>query len=468
MRCVDRYGLQLSASVDAVAAYNRGVGCLLRLEEGSLRAIAAAVTLDPTFALGHAGLALLGHELCVPVDIDARIRDARLHARRSTERERSHVEAVTAHVQGDSAPLVRHVGRYATDALLLSVAVPTIAFAGVTTVPQDAWGIVERCAPAYGDDWWFTGLLAFIRQEQGRFDEAMELSRLSLDVEPGAGHSAHAMAHAHYETADHTGGLAWIDSWITGEGAQVDSLTHFSWHAALHELSLGDLAAVRRRYESQLRPHPGMGCRSLVDSGTLLWRWALTPGSVDVPAMDEVTTVVDEALLSEPQSPFMAMHAAVALCAADDASGLSTLARGCEGRSDPVHVDVVAPLARALRRLVLGDPSGAADDLALVQPVLWRVGGSDAQREVVEETRIGALLRACRYDEALSVIDRRLDRRRCRRDEWFRLAATPAQVTEIWSPSTDTFLEARSATDPASVPFGPPTFDPSSIEKRLP
>ncbi len=205
MGCVDLYGQRLTGGADAVAAYNRGVGSLLRLEEGSLHAVAASLTLDPTFALGHAALALLGHEFCAPVDIEARLRDAALHARRSTERERSHVAAVTAHVGGDSGPLVDHLGRHPTDALLLSVAVPTIAFAGVTTVPQDAWRIVERCAPAYGDDWWFTGLLAFMRQEQGRFDEAMELSCLSLDVEPGAGHSAHARAHAHYETGDHAG-----------------------------------------------------------------------------------------------------------------------------------------------------------------------------------------------------------------------------------------------------------------------
>jgi hypothetical protein len=452
MGCIDLYGLPLSGGVDAVAAYNRGIGSLLRLENGSIAAVAASITLDPTFALGHAGLALLGYELCVPVDIDARLRDAQLHARRGTDRERSHVDAVTRHIRGDSRPLIRHLDRYPTDAVLLSVAVPTIAFAGVTTVPQDAWTIVERCAPAYGDDWWFAGLLAFIRQEQGRYDEAMELSCLSLDVEPGAGHSAHARAHAHYETGDHVDGLAWMDGWITGAGAEVDNLTHFSWHAALHELSMGDLDAVRRRYESQLRPHVGMGCRGLVDSGSLVWRWMLTPGSRDVPPIDDVLAIVDESLLRRPPTAFMAMHAAVALCAADDAEGLATLARSCAGRSEQVHVDVSAPLARALRRLVLGDPSGAADALAKLEPQLWRVGGSDAQREVIEETRISALLRAGRYVEALDIVDRRLDRRRCRRDEWFQ---TQAQLTEIWPPLTETFLAAngRGAGPESTAPF---------------
>ena len=261
---------------------HRGIGHLLRLERGAVEAVASAVALDPTFALGHAALALLGHEFCAPVDVASRLRDARLHARRSTERERSHVHAVDRHLAGDSAPLVRHLERHPADALLLSVAVPTIAFAGVTTVPEQAWRIVEQCGPAYGNDWWYAGLLAFMRQEQGLFDEAMDLSRASLAAEPAAGHSAHARAHAHYETGDHAAGLAWMDGWVTGDGASIDSLSHFAWHAALHELSLGDLDAVRRRYDAQLRPHPGMGCRSLVDSGSLLWRWALTPGSGSV------------------------------------------------------------------------------------------------------------------------------------------------------------------------------------------
>jgi hypothetical protein len=459
MGCVDRYGLPLTGDADAVAAYNRGVGNLLRLEEGSLRAVAASVALDPTFALGHAAMALLGHELCAPVDIDARVQDATLHARSGTDRERSHVHAVVRHIAGDSRPLVAHLRSHPADALLLSVAVPTIAFAGVTTVPEDAWEIVERCAPAYGDDWWFAGLLGFVRQEQGRFDEAMTLACLSLDVEPGAGHSAHARAHAHYETGDHADGLDWMDAWITGDGAGVGSLSHFSWHAVMHELSMGDLDAVRRRYETQLLPHPGMGCRSLVDSGSLLWRWALTPGSTLVPGIEEVLTVAGDSLLRSPQSPFMAMHAAVALCAAEDAEGLASLARWCAGRIETAHTEVTAPLALALRRLVLGDPSGAADGIAAVQPRLWQVGGSDAQREVVEETRICALVRAGRYAESLALIDRRLDRRPCRRDEWFR---TEAQLSEMWSPSTDTFLAA------SGEPAGPETGAPSLIEKWLP
>src|SRR3954449_9986470 len=134
MRTVDRSGLALTGSHEAVCAYNRGVDALLRLHRDGVRTVAASVALDPTFALGHAAMALLGHELCAPVDVEARLRDARLHARRSTDGEprrrapvrpprrstageRTHVEAVARHVEGDSRPLVAHLRRHPTDAL---------------------------------------------------------------------------------------------------------------------------------------------------------------------------------------------------------------------------------------------------------------------------------------------------------------------------------------------------------------
>lgn len=420
MICRDPYGYALSCSVEAGAAFNRGVVDLLRLRAGAEQSVAAAIALDPSFALGHATLALLGHELCAAVDVPGRMRDALRHAPRATARERSHIQAVAAHLRGDSRPLVRHLRAYPSDAVLLSTAVPTIAFAGVTEVPEEAWAIVEHAIPAYGDDWWFTGLLAFVRQEQRRFDEAMDLSCRSLALEPGAGHSAHARAHAHYETGDHEAGLAWMDEWVTGDGASIESLSHFSWHAALHELSLGDLDAVRRRYDGQLRPEHGLGCRALVDTGSLLFRWAITPDATGVPDIAAVADVAGRDTLERPATPFLGLHAAVALLALGDAAGLRVLADGARRHRNPTQREVVAPLADALGLLAAGRSAAAADALGALAPQIRRLGGSDAQREIVEEARIAALLRAERLDEARVLLDERLDRRRSPRDERWR------------------------------------------------
>jgi hypothetical protein len=418
----DSYGYALSTGADAAESYNHGVQDLLRLRNGAVESVARSIVHDPRFALGHAALALFGHELCAAVDVSSRLRDAETHAAGGTDRERSHVHAVATHVRGDSQPLIDHLRAYPRDALLLSIAVPTIAFAGVTEVPEEAWAIVEDSIPAYGDDWWFTGLLAFIRQEQRRFDEAMDLSCRSLAEEPSAGHSAHARAHAHYETGDHEAGLTWMDGWVTGDGAATESLTHFSWHAALHELSLGDLDAVRRRYDAQLRPEHGLGCRALVDSGSLLFRWAITPGATHVPSLEAVAAVAGRDVLERPATPFLAMHSAVTLLAIGDRDGLRALGRWAARHPHPTQRDVVAPLARALLMLHDDRCSEAADALARQWRDITRLGGSDAQRELVEEVRICALLRAGRFDDARTVLDERIDRRRSPRDQRWRAA----------------------------------------------
>lgn len=422
----DLHGLTLTTGGAAADAYNSGVGELLALRAGAVAPIAASLAHDPTFALGHAALALLGHELCAAVDVGARLRDAELHAARGTPREQSHVHAVVAHVRGRSEPLLRHLETHPRDALLLSVAVPTIAFAGISDEPGAAWSVVERAVPAYGDDWWFQGLLAFVRQEQGRFEEAMELSCRSLAQQPTAGHSAHARAHAHYETGDHEAGLAWMDAWVDGPGAGSDGRSHFSWHAALHELTLGDLAAVRRRYEAQLRPDLGLGCRALVDSGSLLFRWAISPGAEDVPDLAGVARVAGRDTLERPATPFLALHAAATLLALDDVAGLRALGAHAGAHPQATFREVVAPLVEALLLMAAGRCSAGADRLAALGTRTARLGGSDAQRELVEETHICALLRAERLDEARALLDARLDRRRSPRDaRWRALTRTP-------------------------------------------
>jgi hypothetical protein len=79
-----------------------------------------------------------------------------------------------------------------------------------------------------------------------------------------------------------------------------------------------------------------------------------------------------------------------------------------------------------MARLAAGHHSEAADELAALAGPSRRLGGSDAQREILEETRIAALVRAGRLDEARLVLDARLDRRHSPRDRrWRQSTATP-------------------------------------------
>jgi hypothetical protein len=378
---------------------------------------------------------MLGHESGAQTDVPRSLDRAREALEtKGDARERGFVEMVRLRVedtrrQGAQA-LFDHIARYPRDALAVSAAVPTIAFSGVTDVQQEAWDLVEGLAPAYGDHWWYISLLAFMRQDQTRYDEAMLLAESALSCEPSSGHAVHALSHVLYETGEHEHGRVWLDHWVGQSGRSASHRAHFSWHAALHELALGDTEAVRRRYYSQLAPPSVSGVRALIDSSSLLWRWCVTladwdgavsagtridstafPGEGLTPPVADVIHAVDPGLLREPETPFVALHAAVALAAAGDARGLTTLARHCRTAGDPTLRSTVATACEGFLAVLERRWGAAAQTFEDVLPGLARVGGSLAQREIVEETLLFSLVNDGQADAARELLAARLDRR---------------------------------------------------------
>ncbi|MFJ6742237.1 FAD/NAD(P)-binding protein [Streptomyces sp. NPDC091279] len=415
-RPCDRAGLPVSASAEAAASYRRGLDALMKVRAGADRAFKRAADLDPGFALAHAALALLGHEGGADVSVPDALARARQAVReRGDERERALVEVIGRRITGPAgdgdAALLRHLDDHPRDILALSAAVPTIAFSGVTDLRQEATALVERTTDAHEGHWFHTSLLAFVRQEQGDFHTAGELALRSLADEPTAGNAAHALAHVHYETGAHGEGRRWLDGWIARQGKGTLHRAHFSWHAALHELALHDATAVQRRWTAQLAPSRVRGTRALVDSASLLWRAWLAecwPGPVPI---DGVLAAVTTAAVERPVTPFGGLHGAVALAAAGDLSALGRLRQYAAGHGDAVFREVVAPLCGALTLVVEEQWVPAAAELRAVLPGLPRVGGSAAQREVVEETLLYALVRAGRGAAAGRLLTERLDRR---------------------------------------------------------
>ncbi len=415
-RPVDIYGLTLTTSRRAAEAYNEAFGRLLRLQDGVEEGLEAAVALDPDFAQAQAALALLGYEWGATGSWRSALSAAHAAAsdRHLDDREVSFLDAVTTRLRSDeatgAAALLRHIRLFPRDALAVSVAVPTVAFGGLTSGGQTA-DLVEGLGRTYGDDWWYAGQLAFVRQDQERWSEAEELSSYALSVVPGSGHAAHARAHVFYETGQHSAGLTWLDEWIRTQGPQANHRSHFSWHAALHELMQGDVGAVQRRYERELAPPLVTGSRALVDSGALLWRCHVTDSwSGDLPSEAVCGSAPDGWLISPP-TPFAALHSALSLAAEQDDVGLAALRTTSLAHTDPTFRDVVAPVCRALQAVVEGDFDIAVQVLETTLPRAGVLGGSAAQREVLQDTLVYALAHSGQGDRAAKVLDDRLDRR---------------------------------------------------------
>ena len=412
-RPTDRYGLPLSTTGVAADAFNDGMDKVLRGQLGAQEMLRKATDLDPDFALGHAALALLGLEWRAPVDVDHRLRLALDRTDSVTDRERGFIAAVAerrARPESGGRALLRHIDDHPKDALAVSVAVPTIAFAGVTSDHQ-AWSLIEGLAGVYGNDWWYLSQLAFIRQEQQRWREAEALSGRALDSEPASAHAVHALTHVYYETGQHRAGLTWLDEWIGAWGDLADNRSHFSWHAALHELMLGDDPAVWRRFANSLAPPTVTGPRVLVDSASLLWRCVL---HLRWNGEEQAGLLLDASpseWLTAPPTPFAAMHAAFALAAARDLEGLRCVESFALRQDSEVQQQVVAKLCAGLTAVVEERWSDAVDLLEAARPRVQSLGGSAAQREVVEDTLVHALASAGRNTDAAALLSARLDRR---------------------------------------------------------
>jgi len=85
-------------------------------------------------------------------------------------------------------------------------------------------------------------------------------------------------------------------------------------------------------------------------------------------------------------------------------------------------------LCRGIRAFAEGDNDNAIRILEPLMPEVVRVGGSNAQRELWEDTLIVACLRGGRGDKAAKIIANRLHRRPSARDEtWSREAQQGAE-----------------------------------------
>ena len=106
------------------------------------------------------------------------------------------------------------------------------------------------------------------------------------------------------------------------------------------------------------------------------------------------------------------MHAAIALAARRDGVGLRLLGGTRPWTRGPVHRDLVAPFAAAMSALVDRRPDRAAGLLLQLMPDVDRFGGSKAQREVVEQTLLYALVEARQMRVAGQLVQHTLDRPR--------------------------------------------------------
>jgi tetratricopeptide (TPR) repeat protein len=307
-----------------------------------------------------------------------------------------------------------HVAEFPRDALLVNQASSAIALAGRSDREEYRVAFLERLAPAYGDDWWFQSALAFGYHEVDRFEESRRLSERSLQQYAGNANAIHNLAHICFETVDNDGGVAILEEWMTRYDRRASFHCHLAWHLAMFELHRGHHARALHIFERDILG--AVNARSAMSDGTaLLWRLRLD-GISDLP-WRPLADLAER--VSRPAFIFGEVHAALAYAASGDEAALAKLVdglRALEATGHPVAGRVALPLVQGIAAFAAGDHAGAVAHLQPVASELHRVGGSHAQWELFEETLLAAYLALARYDDAQSLVRRRLRRRPSPRD----------------------------------------------------
>src|ERR1700761_1752479 len=394
----------------APASYAEGVRRLLAVQDGASVAFAAAVAEDPDHARAHVALAMIATErpdrAGGPDAVAGHLARARAALAHGSDEDRSHVEAIATWCEKGNAAgtdaLIDHLDRVPDDAVALLVLAPSIAFAGAGDALPDAWQYVERFTGVHGEAPWYLGLRAYGRTEQGLWYDAADLADAALELDPGNGNAAHALTHVHYETDAHGAGLKWLEDWIPGDGSSQRYLPHFQWHAALHELAMGDAAAAARRYAAFLAPPQSRDVRCLVDAGSLAWRARLHPHWVTPP--DPMPVLAEAGSLAyAPQTPFIAFHALLVLAAANDPAAIRAInvPDATEEQATTLRL-----IGEGLIALTAGEPRAALDYLLESLAGLPSIGGSRVQQEVVLETAFAAMLQLGAPGQAARLLSR--------------------------------------------------------------
>ena len=458
-----RNGLTVTTASPAAAdLYQEGLDLVLSQNYGAEDKLRAAVEADYGFAMANAGLSYVLHlQMNVPAAREAAQRAIELSAGLSKE-ERQAAQIIHSFTHGKGTEAIKlaheHLDEFPTDTLAMRVAQRLYMLgcfgAGVPDFPTHLMALMHKVAPANGDDWAFLGQYAFAHHETNQPEKAMDLALRSLDGNPQNAVASHSVTHSYFEQGDAANGGVWLANWLDGFDRRAAYNTHLSWHLALFELAQGKYTQALDLYETHIRP--GVQARNLSnlqDAASLMWRLQVYSGEMPGKPWHEVRDMALPAA-DGPGAAFRDCHAALAFAGAGDAEATQRLvdrltAQGEKG--DDLSREMTLPIALGAAAFAAGDYDEAADLMGPTYPMLARIGGSHAQREVFEDTLLETYIRAGRYDEAKAMLDERLSRRSSVRDTYWmgRLEAEAvngnpqasrqllAQARAAWAPTAD-------------------------------
>jgi len=421
----DAQGHHLSgATAAAVAEYDQAVRAFNLVHGDAISAFDAAREAAPDFTMAHLGKAWLftmANDPGLLTQAKALVDTAR--SLTLNEREQAHLDALSHQVQGSRAAAVavldRHLMHYPFDLVAHQAATLADGFLGRFHWVRDrsarALPRWSKEQPGYGT---MLAFHAFGLEEAGDYARAEDESRAAAELEPLSFWPHHTVAHVMEMTGRPEHGLGWMAArealWST---PNHPNQVHIWWHKALFHIELGQYDAALALYDGPIRATQRPLGNSLTNASALLWR--LDTLGCDIGDRWQELAALWDGHADGKCLVFTDIHAAMA----ELRSGQEALVeRRLTAMRETAASDVEAAglyrtvgirVVEALSAFHRGAYDRTIDLLLRTRCDLWQIGGSYAQRDVVDWTLAEAAVRAGQRDIALSLAHERLGTRPC-------------------------------------------------------
>ncbi|TYT26776.1 tetratricopeptide repeat protein [Luteimonas viscosa] len=277
---------------------------------------------------------------------------------------------------------------------------------------------VARVLPAWSAD---TPMYAHVRaleafglEESNHYDSALESAQAALALQPREPWAIHAAAHVHEMRGDHQHGARWLESRIADWSGDNAFAFHNWWHLALFRLEQLDTAGALELFDAQIVAGDAMALQH-IDVCALLWRLRILGVDVGDRWQHAAQRWTDRAPVAGHYA-FNDLHAAMAFVGADRDAQARSLLAAVEARATDVdggHLSRIAgeigvPLLRGVIAHGEGDHAGAVEQLLPLRGRHHAMGGSHAQRDVIELTLLDAAIGAGHRALARHLLNERL------------------------------------------------------------
>lgn len=432
----DRYGLPLSTdSAAAASAYRDGVDRMLSAWPGAAEALDRAIADDPDFALARIARARV-HSFYQQGEAARREagRARNLVTRRGSGREKSHVGTLALAAEGQLpaalSSALKHLESWPRDAVVLSLplgAFGLFAFSGMADHDRARQDLCQRHASHYGEDWWFLSNYGWSMTENGQVARGRAMTERAFDLRRNNAYTAHALLHAMFEDGSVDEADALVTQWIGGYARSGILYGHIRWHQALGALERDDAAKALSIYADVLQPSASAAppLNVMSDCASLLWRLEVCGHAVPKQLWRDADAYARK-YFPKTSLPFVEMHMALLAAATNNQTVLEERLRAIEQRLAEGKLPagpVVPQICRAVSAFAGQDYAASVRHLEGVLAEVVRIGGSHAQREIVDDTFIVALIRSGELKRARSLLDARLHRRPSARDARWQMAA---------------------------------------------